>query len=471
MSLKKNFIYSSILTVSTYLFPLIVYPYVSRTLGLSNIGIVNFVDNLVAYFVCFSMMGISTIGVREIAGTKGNQVQLSKTFISLLVLSGITTLIAIIALWIAMYTIPTLTPYRDLLYVGLTKLVFNFFLIEWFYTGMENFKYITNRALLVKCLYVASVFLFVKEASDYRLYFILTTLVVVVNALINIVYSRRFVNYSTYGINIRPLCKPFIIMGVYILLTTVYTRLNTVWLGFVTDTDQVGFFTTATKLYTIIMAVLLSFTNILFPRVSNLLAEGKHEEFWQKINIAFDAVFLFSFPTIIYMIVTGPTLLHFIVGDGFEGAYLPFRIITPLILIVGVEQILVIQILMAMHQDNIVLRNSFIGAIVVFFLNIIITPKLGAIGSSIVWVAAESTILILSAVSVWRKNRFRLPWHRFAFYVGTYAPLLAIALLIHHFMDNSIAMLTTLAATVIVYAILAECFFTKNKIVFNRLKR
>ena len=132
MSLKKNFIYSSILTVSTYLFPLIVYPYVSRTLGLSNIGIVNFVDNSVAYFVFFSMMGISTIGVREIAGTKGNQVQLSKTFISLLVLSGITTLIAIIALWIAMYTIPTLTPYRDLLYVGLTKLVFNFFLIEWF---------------------------------------------------------------------------------------------------------------------------------------------------------------------------------------------------------------------------------------------------------------------------------------------------------------------------------------------------
>ena len=34
MSLRKNFIYSSILTVSTYLFPLLVYPYVSRVLGL-----------------------------------------------------------------------------------------------------------------------------------------------------------------------------------------------------------------------------------------------------------------------------------------------------------------------------------------------------------------------------------------------------------------------------------------------------
>ena len=64
MSLKKNFIYSSILIVSTYLFPLIVYPYVSRTLGLSNIGIVNFIDNLVIYFVFLSMMGITIVGVR-----------------------------------------------------------------------------------------------------------------------------------------------------------------------------------------------------------------------------------------------------------------------------------------------------------------------------------------------------------------------------------------------------------------------
>lgn len=78
MSLKKNFIYSSILTVSNYLFPLIVYPYISRTLGLSNIGVVNFVDNLVNYFVLISMMGITTVGVREIAAAHKNRKKLSR---------------------------------------------------------------------------------------------------------------------------------------------------------------------------------------------------------------------------------------------------------------------------------------------------------------------------------------------------------------------------------------------------------
>ena len=135
-SLKGNFAYSSILTVSTYLFPLLVYPYVSRTLGLSNIGIVNFVDNLVNYFVLISMMGITTVGVREIAAVRNDKAKLSGTFMSLLLLTAIATGIAILALLIAMYVLPTLYPYRDLLYIGVIKLFFNLFLMEWFFMGM-----------------------------------------------------------------------------------------------------------------------------------------------------------------------------------------------------------------------------------------------------------------------------------------------------------------------------------------------
>ena len=314
MSLKSNFIYSSILTVSKYVFPLIVYPYVSRTLGLSNIGIVNFIDNLINYFALISMMGIATVGVREIAAARSDKRQLSQTFISLLTLTAITTVIAIIALWIAMYTVSDLIPYQDLLYVGIIKLIFNLFLMEWFFMGIEDFRYITNRSIFVKCLYVICIFLFVRTASDYKLYYLISATTVIANALFNLVYIRKFINWSFHSINIRPYYQAFLIMGVYVLLTNFYTMLNPVWLGFVTNTDEVGYFTTATKLHNIIMAFLLSFTNILFPRVSNLLAEGNKEEFWQKINTAFDAIFLFAFPTICFMLVAGPDLLLLVVG-------------------------------------------------------------------------------------------------------------------------------------------------------------
>ena len=70
MSIKRNFIYNSVLTVSGYVFTLLTYPYVSRVLGLSNIGIVNFVDGLINYFILFAMMGTTTLGIREIAINK-----------------------------------------------------------------------------------------------------------------------------------------------------------------------------------------------------------------------------------------------------------------------------------------------------------------------------------------------------------------------------------------------------------------
>ena len=248
------------------------------------------------------------------------------------------------------------------------------------------------------------------------------------------------------------------------LLTNVYTYLNPVWLGFVTGTDEVGYFTTATKLHTIIMAVLLSFTNILFPRVSYLLAEGKKEEFWDKITISFDAIFLFAFPTIVFLVTIGPDLLHLIVGDGFEGSYTPLRIISPLVLIIGIEQILIIQILLAMHQDTTVLYNSFIGALVAIVLNVLVTSQLGASGSAIVWLVAESVILILSAWSVFKKYKYVMPYRRAGLYCISYTPLLLVIMVVYQAMGSGLGTMAVISALVIGYAAVNEIFVMKNKV-------
>ena len=64
-SIKINFLYKSALTVSTYVIGFITFPYITRVLGVENIGIVNYIDNLTNYFLLFATMGISILGVRE----------------------------------------------------------------------------------------------------------------------------------------------------------------------------------------------------------------------------------------------------------------------------------------------------------------------------------------------------------------------------------------------------------------------
>ena len=196
MGLKKNIGFNLILTFANYLIPLIVYPYISRVLEVDNIGLCNFIDNIINYFILFSMAGISSYGVREIARCKDNPQKLSNVFSSLMTLNIILTGIALIALTLSTAYISELRENRQFIAIGSIKIIFNIFLIEWFYQGLENFKFITIRTLIIKTAYICGVFLFIKEKSDVLIYFGLLTLTTVLNSIINFTYSRKFVKIT-----------------------------------------------------------------------------------------------------------------------------------------------------------------------------------------------------------------------------------------------------------------------------------
>lgn len=472
MNIKRNFLYNSTLTVSGYIFTLLTYPYISRVVGVSNVGIVNFVDSLINYFVIFAMMGIGTVGIREVAINKTNKSKLSKAFSDIIALNAISTLIATAVLLIAMYTVPKLFPYRDLLYIGVFKLLFNILLVEWFFTGIENFAYITKRTIAIKLVYVVCVFLFIRDASDYKTYYLLSVLIVIVNGLVNIVYCRRFITFTLKGLTFKPYLNTFFSIGFYVIIGSMYTSFNVAWLGFVAGTDEVGYYTTATKLHTIILAVLTAFQNVMFPRVTSLLAEGKKEEYKEKLHLAVDSLLAFSFPTIITAILFGPYILHILVGDGYEGSYLPFRIIMPLIFVIGYGQITCIQILMAMKQDKKLLINTCMGAIIGILLNILIVGRLGATGSSIVWLSSELVIMVGAQYWATKMAGFRFPWKLLQKYSIAYLPAIIILMIIYHFCHLSDVLMIGIATIVTaLYTLVVQVKIIKNPVCLQLLNR
>lgn len=472
MSVKRNFIYNSIITVSSYIFPLLTYPYVSRVLGVSNIGICNFVDSIINYFVLFSMLGISSVGIREIAKNKSDRHTLSKTFCSLLSLNFISTAIATVTLIACIYTIPTMYEYHELMFVGVCKLIFNLFLVEWLYVGLEDFQYITKRTILVKLLYIASIFVFIHKPSDYPWYYILTVSSVCINAVINIFHSRHFITFSIRDINVRPYVNTFVIMGIYLLVTNIYSSLTAAWLGFLTNTVEVGYYTTSTKLHMIILALFSAFSNVLLPRVSSLISENKKDEYWHKIDQAVEALLLFSFPVTILSCIYSSNLIHLLAGDGYEGAYLPFSIIAPLIMVIGYEQIVVLQILLANKQEKIMLRNSIIGSLVAIACNLLFVQKLGAVGSAMVWLMSELTILTISLNDVRRIYCYRFPLGLFQKYSIAYIPLVLVLYILHDsiLLKDVFALIVAVAVTGI-FTLVVQKYYLKNTILFDIINK
>ena len=296
-SIKKNFAYKSALNLSSYVIGFITFPYISRLMGAERVGLVNFVDNTVSYFLLFATLGIGLLGVREIARVRCDERERSRVFANLLGVNLLFTLLTLVVFVAAICLVPTLRQYSDLFWVGSAKIIFSALLVEWFFSGMENFRYITLRTVAVKLLYVVAVFLFVRRADQYPLYFILTVGVVVVNALINMLYARRFVRLRLSELFSLRYLRSNCTLGVYSIMTSMYLTFNVMFLGFVAGNTEVGYYTTAFKLYTVFLGFFSAFANVMLPVTTLSAAKsttaepvaprcGTHTTFITTLNVA-----------------------------------------------------------------------------------------------------------------------------------------------------------------------------------------
>lgn len=470
-SLKKNVLYSSILTCSKYIFPLITFPYVSRVLGVTNIGTCNFVDSIINYFTLFSMMGIGTIGIREIAACGNDINRRSKVFSNLFWLNSIATLIASVILLIAIFTVQQLYEYRKLLFIGFIKLATSFLAIEWFFKGIENFKYITNRSIAVKSIYVIAIFIFVRDKDDIIIYYFLSGLFITsINAFLNINYARKFVHLICKGITFKPYLKSYFTLGAYSILTSMYTTFNTAYLGFGGGTKEVGYYATATKLFTIILSLYTAFTAVMMPRMSSLLAKGKIEEFKSKLKTSEDLLMAFTMPLMVLGFIFAPEIIRIISGKGYEGAIIPMRIIIFLVFIIGYEQILVIQTLTPLKKDKAIFINSIAGASVGILLNLVFVPHLKSVGSAIVWLCSETSVLISAQYFVMKYTGISFPIKKLLYFCSISIIPVVICITIKILTDNIIIMIGGILA-VFIYYLYIYVFIVKIPFIVSMLKK
>lgn len=408
-SIKKNFAYKSLMTVSLYLMAFITFPYVSRVLGVERIGLVGFVDNTVNYFLLFASMGIGILGVREIAAVKNETTDRNVVYSRILGLNVQFTICVSVIYLILIQFIPQIQEYKALFYIGFAKILFTAFLVEWFFIGIEQFKYISLRDILVKAIYVIAVFMFVRTTDDYALYFILTVGVVVVSALVNSLYARRYIRILWKEMFSFHYLKQNISLGIYKIMTSMYMTFNVMFLGFASDNIEVGYYTTAFKLYTAILSLFTAFTNVMLPRMSAIWASGDSDEFDRLIQKSVSLFSAFTFPVMAFGIVLAPQIILLISGSGYEGAIVPMRIIMPAIFFVGMGQILAIQILMPMKKDGVLLKASVIGASASLLINIFIVASLRSIGSAVVLLVSECLVSLTYMSYVFRYKLASLP--------------------------------------------------------------
>ena len=392
MSLKKNILYSAILQSANYIFQFVTFPYATRVLEPDGIGLYNYATSIVHYFMLFSAMGVINLGTREIAKCQ-NQEQRDTIFSNILFTNGIITFGVLLIYIPLIFLIPDFNKIKSYLLIGIIQIIFNAFTIEWLFRGIQNFKFITNRSILIRCIYVIAVFAFVRNKNDVMIYYLLSVFTIVANGIINWRYSRNIAHLVKIKFldAIKNYTKPIFLLGAQALISFFYVGFNTVYLGMVSNDTEVGYFSTATKIIIIILALYTAYSTALMPKMSSIVATGDKKQEDYLITSSIELLCCFSVPLISVLMIYPDLIISIIAGDQYFKSIKILTIGAPLIIILGLNQILFIQILIPKRYDKYVAINCMYGALTGILLNFILVGhyKLNSIGSIITWITAE----------------------------------------------------------------------------------
>jgi O-antigen/teichoic acid export membrane protein len=385
-----------ILTMSSFIFPIITFPYVSRVLGPSGTGSVNFATSLITYFNMFAQLGIPTYGIRACAKVRDNKEELTRVTHELLTINLVMSLFAYAGLAAALFFVPSLKEDRTLYILVSALILFNAIGMNWLYQGLEKYTYITLRSIAFKLIALGAMFLLVRSKSDYVRYGFVSIFASSASSVLNFIHARRYISFRPVGgYHYRRHFRAIAVFFAMSCATTVYTNLDTVMLGFMKTKTDVGYYNAAVKIKTILVSIVTSLGSVLLPRASYYVEKKQMEEFRRITVKALTFVLLLAAPMTVYFILFASNGIYFLSGSAYTQSIVPMQIIMPTLLFIGLTNILGIQIMVPLGKEKYVLYSELAGAAVDFALNWLLIPRFSSAGAAIGTLAAELVVLIV----------------------------------------------------------------------------
>lgn len=468
---KVNFVFNLIGILSTTLFPLITFPYVTRVLLPDGIGLVNFADAFSRYFVMFAALGIPIYGVREIARVASDKKLLDKEFSEIFLIHFISSCVLTLVYIFIVLIIPRFDDNRLIFLLSGASIFFSVFTAEWLYSGLEEFKFITLRSLLIKILSVFAIFIFVKTENDTLILVVIGTVMLVLTGFVNMIFLLKKVNFDFKGLNLIRHIKPLTLIFSSTIAVSVYILLDTVMLGFLTDERSVGLYTASIKLNKMSLSFVTALGVVLIPKISALLESRQNNSVQEIINKSLNYILFSSVPITFGIFILAPDLIKLLAGGKFSAATLSTRILSFLPIIIGLSNLFGMQILITLRKDREFLYAVLVGTVTNFTLNLILIPAYGVDGAAVSTIIAE-IFVTLSCLYFARQYYFiRIPYKNLTHYISYSLLFYPIYLTVQiQSFNNILQVLTTILTCVLVYSIL-NIFVLKNPLILELLKK
>ena len=404
-SITKNYLFNLINQILLIIIPIITTPYVSRVLGADGVGKYSFSNSIASYFVIFASLGFMYYAQREIAKYQDNKKKQSEIFWEIIIVRSASVSTALIVYFAAIVLGVFKEEYTLLMMILSVSILAVAFDISFLFAGNEVFSKTVLTNTLLRILNVIAVFVFVKDRNDLWKYVLITASTVLVANASLAIYAKDFLCKIEIK-NLHPVrhVKPAVILFLPTIAISVYTYLDKTMIGVITGSDfENGFYEQAEKIVKIVMTVVTSLGTEMIPRNSNAFERKDMQAIRQNIYRSVRFVLLLGIPMMIGLISVSDNMVPWFLGDGYYKSANIMKILSVLILAIGLSNVFGLQYLIPAGEDKKFTISVTCGAVTNFLLNLVLIRLFNSYGAALATIIAETVVAIVMFCFI-RKN-------------------------------------------------------------------
>jgi len=391
--IRINFVSNLLYQMSLLLLPLVLSPYLTRSLGVEPLGRYQYVNTITLYFCNFCILGIATYGNRECAVARKDKGKLSEVFWGIY---GIQ--LAASAIVLAVYFLFLFVGGAGERLMGICHipLIVSYALdITWLYYGLEYFYKILLRNFVVKIISIVLVFLFVKQPGDVYRYCLIMTMTTLASQMLLWPLAMPELEWRRirFSDSIRHL-YPILTLFLSVLAVSIYSGIDKIMIGNMIGKKEVAIYSYAENLAKLPVGIVTSLTTVMLPHMSKIVAEKRTEESRACIRETMNMTLFLALPVAAGVAAISDKMVPWFYTEEFIGCIPLIKMLVVVILFIAWTYVVQNQCLIPMHRDLVLVKSSFLVALLNVCANLVLIPRLGVYGAALGTIFSEMLVMI-----------------------------------------------------------------------------
>ena len=396
-SLALNAFLNSLRSIFNILFPLITFPYVSRKLSVSGIGIYNFSNSIVSYFLLIAALGISTYAIREGAKYRDNTKKITQFASEVFTINIWSTVIAYILLFLSLIIFQKLRNYSLCILIFSLQIFFTTIGTEWIYQIYEDYTYITIRSIVFQVLSIILLFIFVRGPQDYLNYAAITVFSSVGSNVLNFIHARKYCHiHIVFGFDWKKHIVPILVLFAAGIANMIYVNSDITLLGLMKNNYIVGIYSVSSKIYSLVKTLISALLIVTIPRLALLLGKKSIKEYKNILAKLTNTLVVLALPASVGLFMLAKEVILIISGSNYLRAISSLQILCFAYIFSILAWILSDCVLIPAKREKKVLVSMTASAVLNIVFNIVLIPFWDENATAISTVLAEMCMFIMN---------------------------------------------------------------------------